>query len=114
MWAVLTKDRFPTHEYNKLPACKIGPLEIVEKIDESNAYRLQLPSYIHTSDVFNIKHLIPYSGDKQLMDSRANLLHLREDDVVHKEWAFQIEHPKAQEDDVGSLATNKNFVDLAG
>lgn len=25
VWAVLTKDRFPLHEYNKLKARKIGP-----------------------------------------------------------------------------------------
>ncbi|KAL2492166.1 Nucleotidyltransferase family protein [Abeliophyllum distichum] len=33
VWAVLTKDRFPAHEYNKLSSRKIGPLEIVEKIN---------------------------------------------------------------------------------
>ncbi|GJS86120.1 hypothetical protein Tco_0752661 [Tanacetum coccineum] len=45
--AILTKDRFPVGEYNKLSAKKIGPLEIVEKIN-SNAYRLKLPSHIST------------------------------------------------------------------
>ncbi|GJR53338.1 putative nucleotidyltransferase, ribonuclease H [Tanacetum coccineum] len=58
VWAVLTKDRFPVGEYNKLSAKKIGPLDIVEKIN-SNAYRLKLPSHIRCSDVFNVKHLIP-------------------------------------------------------
>ncbi|GKD60537.1 hypothetical protein Tco_1298046, partial [Tanacetum coccineum] len=62
VWAVLTKDRFPVGEYNKLSAKKIGLLEIVEKIN-SNAYRLKLPSHIRCSDVFNVKHLIPYHGD---------------------------------------------------
>ncbi|GJV49107.1 hypothetical protein Tco_1439319 [Tanacetum coccineum] len=47
--AVLTKDRFSVGEYNKLSAKKIGPLEIVEKIN-SNAYRLKLPSHIWCSD----------------------------------------------------------------
>ncbi|KAH7575643.1 hypothetical protein JRO89_XS02G0176800 [Xanthoceras sorbifolium] len=59
VWAILTKERFPTGEYNKLLARKIGPLEIVEKIN-SNTYRLKLPSHIRTSDVFNVKHLVPY------------------------------------------------------
>ncbi|GKD15852.1 hypothetical protein Tco_1205010, partial [Tanacetum coccineum] len=46
VWVVLlTKDRFPVGEYNKLSAKKIGPHEIVEKIN-SNAYRLKLPSHI--------------------------------------------------------------------
>ena len=48
VWAILTRDRFPAHEYNKLAARKIGPLEITEKINQ-NAYRLQLPSHVHTS-----------------------------------------------------------------
>ena len=38
VWAVLTKDRFHVGEYNKLSAKKIGPVEIIEKIN-SNAYR---------------------------------------------------------------------------
>ncbi|GJT96540.1 putative nucleotidyltransferase, ribonuclease H [Tanacetum coccineum] len=63
VWAVLTKDRFPVGEYNKLSAKKIGPLEIVKKIN-SNAYRLKLPSHIRCSDVFNVKALVcRYHGD---------------------------------------------------
>ncbi|GJR00682.1 putative reverse transcriptase domain-containing protein [Tanacetum coccineum] len=72
VWAVLTKDRFPVGEYNKLSAKKIGPLEIVEKIN-SNAYRLKLPSHIRCSDVFNVKHLIPYHGDSSDDDLAMNL-----------------------------------------
>ncbi|GJX73526.1 putative reverse transcriptase domain-containing protein [Tanacetum coccineum] len=78
VWAVLTKDRFPVGEYNKLSAKKIGPLEIVEKIN-SNAYRLKLPSHIRCSDVFNVKHLIPYHGDyfddDLAMNSRTNFVY---------------------------------------
>ncbi|KAL5764001.1 hypothetical protein ACOSP7_016353 [Xanthoceras sorbifolium] len=62
VWAVLTKDRFAMGEYNKLAARKIGPLEILEKINP-NAYCLKLPTHIRTHDVFNIKHLIPFRGD---------------------------------------------------
>ncbi|KAH9735062.1 Endonuclease [Citrus sinensis] len=62
VWAVLTKDRFSVGEYNKLSARKIGPLEIIEKINP-NAYRLKLLSHICTADVFNVKHFIPYRGD---------------------------------------------------
>lgn len=76
VWVVLAKDRFPPHEYNKLASRKIGPLEIVEKINP-NAYRLRLPSHIRTFDVFNVKHLVPFVGDNSVGDeidsnSRAN------------------------------------------
>ncbi|GJR80379.1 putative nucleotidyltransferase, ribonuclease H [Tanacetum coccineum] len=78
VWAVLTKDRFPVGEYNKLSAKKIGLLEIVEKIN-SNAYRLKLPSHIRCSDVFNVKHLLHYHGDSSdddlVMNSRANFVY---------------------------------------
>ncbi|GJV08645.1 putative nucleotidyltransferase, ribonuclease H [Tanacetum coccineum] len=78
VWAALTKDRFPIGEYNKLSAKKIGPLEIVEKIN-SNAYRLKLPSHIRCSDVFNVKHLISYHGDSSdddlAMNSRMNFVY---------------------------------------
>ncbi|GJW82986.1 putative reverse transcriptase domain-containing protein [Tanacetum coccineum] len=78
VWAVLTKDCFPVEEYNKLSAKKVGPLEIVEKIN-SNAYRLKLPSHIRCSNVVNVKHLIPYHGDSSdddlAMNSRMNFVY---------------------------------------
>ncbi|PWA36447.1 hypothetical protein CTI12_AA599670 [Artemisia annua] len=93
VWAILTKDRFPAHEYNKLAAKKIGPVEIVEKINP-NAYRLQLPSHVRTSDVFNVKHLVPFIGDSSdeddaVPDSRGN-------DAVQFEEVFmqKMAHPK--------------------
>ncbi|GJW20649.1 putative reverse transcriptase domain-containing protein [Tanacetum coccineum] len=71
VWDVLTKDRFSVGEYNKLSAKKIGPLENVEKIN-SNAYHLKLPSHIQCSDVFNVKHLLPYHGDSSDDDLVGN------------------------------------------
>ena len=74
---ITTKDRFSAGEYNKLAARKIGPLAILEKIN-SNAYRLQLPSHIRTSDVFNVQYLIPYHGDNttnEAANSMTNSLH---------------------------------------
>jgi hypothetical protein len=62
VWAVLTKDRFPLGEYKKLAARRIGPVEIIEKIN-SNEHQLKLPSHIKTSDVFNVKHLVSFTGD---------------------------------------------------
>ena len=82
MWIVLTNDRFPIGEYNKLAARKIGPIESIEKIN-LNAYRLKLPSHIKTFDVFNVKHLVLFIGDSSDKDvnSRANCLQPREDDA---------------------------------
>ncbi|GKD90643.1 putative reverse transcriptase domain-containing protein, partial [Tanacetum coccineum] len=63
---------------------KIGPLEIVEKIN-SSAYRLNLPSHIRCSDFFNVKHLLPYhddsSDDDLVMNSRANFVYLGGNDA---------------------------------
>nr|GEU68731.1 putative reverse transcriptase domain-containing protein [Tanacetum cinerariifolium] len=82
--AVLTKDHFPVAEYNKLSAKKIGPLKIVERMN-SNAYRLKLPSHIRYSDVFNVKHLLPYHGDSSDEDSvgnsRTNFVYPERNDV---------------------------------
>lgn len=62
VYAILTNDHSLVHEYNKLVARKIGPSEIIEKINQ-NAYHLQFSSHIHVVHVFNVKHLIPYFGD---------------------------------------------------
>ncbi|KAJ8630683.1 hypothetical protein MRB53_024006 [Persea americana] len=87
VWAILTKDQFSVGEYNKLAARKIGPLEIIAKIN-SNDYRLKLPSHIRTLDVFNVKHLVPYHGDSsedETANSRANSLPPGGSDVVQIE-----------------------------
>lgn len=79
----MTKDHFSVGEYNKLSAKNIGPIEIVEKINP-NAYHLRLPSHIHTSDVFNVRHLVSYLGDNFDDDanSRTNSLQLEEIDTT--------------------------------
>ena len=87
VWAVLTKERFSVGEYNKLASKKVGPLEIIEKINP-NAYRLKLPSHIHTADVLNIKHLILFYGDSSDDDpanSRANSFHPGGSDAAQHE-----------------------------
>ncbi|WZZ01996.1 hypothetical protein YC2023_074324 [Brassica napus] len=66
------QERFPVHEYNKLKARKIGPLEVVEKIN-ANAYRILLPAHIRCSDVFNVKHLVPFVSSDDTADSGTNL-----------------------------------------
>jgi hypothetical protein len=78
----LTKDRFPVGEYNKLATRKVGLVQIIAKINP-NAYQLKLPSHIKTSDVFNVKHLVPFIEDSSEEDanSRTNSLQPGEDDV---------------------------------
>lgn len=71
VWAVLTKDRFPSGTYNKLKPRKIGPLEILEKIN-ANAYRLRLPANMNTADVFNVKHLSPFHDSDDMENSGTN------------------------------------------
>ena len=89
MWAIITKDRFPIGEYNKLAARKIGPVEIVKKIN-ANVYPLKLPSHIRTADVFNIKHLVPFLEDSSEEDanSRVNSLQPGEDDAYRDAWEY--------------------------
>lgn len=59
VWAVLTRDRMPSHAYNKLKAKKIGPLEVLQRIND-NTYRLRLSPNITTYDVFNVKYISRY------------------------------------------------------
>ena len=49
-------------QYNKLKHRKLGPVEIVQRIN-ANAYRLALPSHVNTADVFNVRHLFKYEPD---------------------------------------------------
>lgn len=81
VWAVLTKDRMPSRAYNKLKAKKIGPLEVLERIND-NAYRLSLPTDITTSDVFNVKYLSPYIPPDPILDLGSNPSHLGSPDVA--------------------------------
>nr|GEW01279.1 hypothetical protein [Tanacetum cinerariifolium] len=59
-------------------------LEIMEKMN-SNAYRLKLPSHIRCSDVFNVKHLLPYHGNSfdevSVGNSRTNFVYPGGNDV---------------------------------
>jgi hypothetical protein len=53
VWAVLTRDKFPVDEYNKLKKMKIGPYEVLQKIN-NNAYRIHQPHHLKTSYFFNV------------------------------------------------------------
>jgi hypothetical protein len=85
VWAVLTKDQFAFGEYNKLVALKISQVKIVKKINP-NVYKLKFPSHIKTSDVFNVKHLVPFIEDSSEED--ANYVQTGEDDIDQDAWEY--------------------------
>lgn len=82
---------------NTTSARKIGPCEVLERIND-NTYMLKLPSHIKTSDIFNVRHLIPYQGDSSEddLDLRSSSFSLGETEADHvAENYFQtFEHPK--------------------
>lgn len=71
VWVYLTKERLPLREYNKLKYKKIGPVEVLERINP-NAYRVRLPPHLRTSNIFNVKHLSRFHGDNVSPDSWSN------------------------------------------
>lgn len=81
VWVYLSKERLPLREYNKLKSKKIGPVEVLERINP-NAYRVKLPDHLRTSNVFNVKHLSQFHGDNPLPDSWANPSHPEGPDVA--------------------------------
>lgn len=74
VWVHLTRDRIPSHAYNKLKSKKIGHVPIVAKIND-NVYRVQLPSDITTSNVFNVRFLTQFFPPDDPSDSRSNPAH---------------------------------------
>ncbi|KAL6548565.1 hypothetical protein OROGR_008986 [Orobanche gracilis] len=68
VYVVFMKDR-SLLKYNKLKSQKIGPVKIIEKINP-NAYVFDSP--FRTSDVFNVKHLVPFLDDNSSGDEVAS------------------------------------------
>lgn len=81
VWVYLTRDRLPARAYNKLKSKKIGPVEVLERIND-NAYRLRLPADINTSDVFTVKFLSRYVSGANTSDSRSNPSYLGSPDAA--------------------------------
>ena len=78
VWAVLIKDHFLLHDYNRLKGRKIDPLKVLHI--NLNAYRLRLYDGLRTSHVFNVKHLVPFVDDSDKSNSWTNLFQLEEND----------------------------------
>uniref|UniRef100_A0A2N9F6N0 Reverse transcriptase n=1 Tax=Fagus sylvatica TaxID=28930 RepID=A0A2N9F6N0_FAGSY len=59
VWVYLPKERQPGGPYSKLQDRKIGPCKILQRLND-NAYKVELPSHLQTSNSFNVRHLVPY------------------------------------------------------
>jgi hypothetical protein len=59
VWVILSKERQPAGSYMKLNDRKVGPCKVLRKIND-NLYQVQLPPHFNISNVFNVKHLLPY------------------------------------------------------
>jgi hypothetical protein len=77
----------------------------VKKINP-NAYQLKLPSHIKTSDVFNIKHVVPFTGDSSDGDVNLRVNFVQPGDSSdHNAWDYM---RKTQKD--GSVKTPRKMV----
>ena len=61
VWAYLKKERLPQTKHTKLLPKKVGPCQILEKYGH-NAYKIQLPTDIGISPIFNVCDLTRYKG----------------------------------------------------
>ncbi|KAK9920990.1 hypothetical protein M0R45_029522 [Rubus argutus] len=80
VWVYLKNERFPVGSYNKLKERKIGPCQILTKIND-NAYKIDLPPNIRTHPTFNVRDLSEYHGELE-SDSWASAFSPRENDAV--------------------------------
>lgn len=67
-YGILDKDRFLTGTYNKMKYKKIGPCQIIKKINK-NANGVDLMTEYDILHVFNITNLYNFQDDEQLVEA---------------------------------------------
>ena len=78
----LRKDRFPQERKSKLRPRADGPFKVLARYN-NNPYKIVIPRDKYSvSDIFNVKDLSPYHGDKEF-GLRADLPQGRGDDAEH-------------------------------
>jgi hypothetical protein len=68
----LQKEWFPRGSYHKLKYKKIGPCNILKKIND-NAYKVDLLADLNISPVFNVSELYIFHGDDLGDDSEVEV-----------------------------------------
>ncbi|PKI67450.1 hypothetical protein CRG98_012034 [Punica granatum] len=81
VWIHLRKERFPSKRKSKLMSRAEVPFLVKEKVNNDNAYKMELPDDYNVSTTFNLRDLSPYFEDEEDMDLRANPSELGGDDV---------------------------------
>ena len=91
----LQKQRFPRGTYHKLKYKKIGPSQILKKKND-NAYKVDLPSNLDISLVFNTSYLYIFHGDNTSVDSEEEV-----------DWQHAI--PRKKKENVAHILDNKTI-----
>ena len=92
----LKKERLPKGQYTKLLMKKVGPFKVLKKCG-NNAYKIDLPTDIRLSPIFNISNLYAYKPSTNICDAGTG----------HKDSADVFQLPQATKPQIECIL-NKN------